>query len=155
MPTLSPSVTVPLLLDVLQVVAIPGHTSDAIALLDTRTGTLLSGDCLQLYGIFGSGWWGANVNYPKAHFAALDRLLTLPVTAIYPAHDYHPVGDAFIGREEILRAVGACREPLLMIRDMIQNDPEADDKALATLYNKQPLPTLGPHVVAAVRRDLL
>lgn len=143
------------LLDVLQVVAIPGHTSDAIALLDTRTGTLLSGDCLQLYGIFGSGWWGANINYPKAHLAALDRLLTLQITEIYPAHDYHPVGDAFIGREEILRAVAACREPLLMIRDMIQNAPEADDKAIAARYNAQALPTLGPHVVTAVRRDLV
>ena len=142
-------------LEDLQIVAIPGHTTDAIALLDTRTATLLSGDCLQLYGIFGSGAWGANIPFPKAHLAALDRLAAMDVAAIYPAHSYHPVGDAFVGKEAVARALDACREPLFAIRDMILKDPEATDTALAARYNEQDLPTVGSHVFAAVRRDLL
>ena len=144
-----------IVLDDLRIVSIPGHTTDAIALLDTRTGTLLSGDCLQLYGIFGSGAWGANINFPKAHLAALDRLAALDIAAIYPAHVYHPVGDAFVGKDAIARVLDACREPLFVIRDMIKADPEATDTALAARYNEQDLPTVGSHVFAAVRRDLL
>lgn len=144
-----------ILLDRLRVVAIPGHTADAVAILDTRTGTLLSGDGLQLYGIFGSGWWGANISRPTDHLAALERIAALPLSAIYPAHDYHPLGDAYLGREAILGALDACREPLFLIRDMILASPDKDDKALAADYRKQPLPIVGPHVFAAVRRELL
>lgn len=140
---------------VLRVVALPGHTADAVALLDTRTGILLSGDGLQLSGIFGSGWWGANITLPRAHKEALDRLSALPITAIYPAHDYHPEGRAYIGREAIARAIAACHAPLDKIREMILAAPGADDKAIAAAYNQEPLPTLGWPVVAAVRRELL
>lgn len=144
------------LFGVLRIVAIPGHTADSIAVLDLRTGTLLSGDGLQLYGLFGSGWWGANITMPQAHLAALERLAELPITAIYPAHDYHPEGDAFIGQAAVARALAACREPLFLIRDMIIADPQADDKAIAAAYNeKKTLPPLGWPVVAAVRRELL
>ena len=143
------------LLGDLRIVAIPGHTTDAIALLDTRTATLLSGDGLQLYGIFGSGCWGANVPFPRAHLSALDRLAKLDLAAIYPAHDYHPVGDAYIGKEMISRALDACREPLFAIRDMIKESPDATDTALAARYNENPLPTVGSHIFAAVRRDLM
>jgi glyoxylase-like metal-dependent hydrolase (beta-lactamase superfamily II) len=41
--------------DCLQLVTIPGHTADSAALLDLRTNTLITGDCLQSYGIYGSG----------------------------------------------------------------------------------------------------
>ena len=143
------------LLGVLRVVSIPGHTADAIALLDTRTGTLLSGDCLQLFGIFGSGHWGANITLPAAHFEALDRLAHLPLTAIYPAHDYHPEGNAYVGAEAIRRALCACREPLLLIRDRIAAAPTRTDCELADEYNRGNLPTVGRHVFAAVRRELM
>lgn len=143
------------ILDSLQIVAIPGHTTDAIALLDTRTGTLLSGDGLQLFGIFGSGYWGANISFPKAHLAALERIAALPITAIYPAHDYHPVGDAYIGKDAIGRALDACREPLFAIRDMILASPDQSDEELSALYRKQALPKVGSHIFAAVRRDLV
>ena len=143
------------LLDDLRVVAIPGHTTDAIALWDTRSDILLSGDGLQLYGIYGSGTWGANIPFPAAHFSALARLAKLPLTAIYAAHDYHPLGDAYLGTEGIGRAIEACREPLLLARDMILESPEADDSTLAVAYNKKGLPTIGSHVFTAVRRDLM
>lgn len=143
------------LLGALRVLPLPGHTADSIALLDTRTGTLLSGDGLQLHGIYGSGVWGANIRYPGAHLAALDRLACEDIDAIYPAHDYHPCGDAYIGKTAIRAALDACRAPLFRIRDMIKENPNASDKALAAAYNAAGNPpTVGAHVFAAVRREL-
>ena len=143
------------LLDCLRVIAIPGHTFDAIALLDTRTKTLLSGDCLQLYGIFGSGTWGANIGFPKEHLAALDRLATCDITAIHPAHNYHPVGDAYTTKETIALAINACREPLFKVREMILANPHMTDDELVSLYNEQPLPRVGARVFIATRKEIL
>lgn len=143
------------LLGALRVLPIPGHTADSIALLDTRTGTLLSGDGLQLHGIYGSGVWGANIRYPGAHLAALDRLAEEEICAIYPAHDYHPCGNAYVGKTAIGAALDACRAPLFLIRDMIRENKDTSDEALAAAYNAMGNPpTVGAHVVAAVRREL-
>ena len=144
------------LLGCLQVVAIPGHTKDSVGLLDTRTKTLLSGDGLQLYGIYGSGEWGANIRYPKEHIDALARIRDLKIDVIHPAHNYHPLGDVYEGREQILRALDACAAPLYLIRDMIRDNEDVSDEALTRAYNAMGNPpTIGKHVVAAVRRDLL
>lgn len=143
------------LLDVLRVVSLPGHTADSIALLDTRTNTLLSGDGLQLYGIFGAGWWGANIPCPRAHLAALDRLAEMDLDVIYPAHAYHPLTDAYVGREEIQKALALCREPLFLIRERILAKPDATDEELCEDYNRQNLPKVGVHVFAAIRREML
>ena len=43
------------ILNDLKIVTIIGHTADSSAILDMRTNTLISGDGLQLHGIFGSG----------------------------------------------------------------------------------------------------
>ena len=143
------------LLDCLMTVSLPGHTPDAIALYDTRTKTLLSGDCLQLCGIYGSGDWGANITFPTAHLAALDRLALMDIAVIHPAHNYHPEGDVYTGKEGISRAISACREPLFLIRDMIKENPALTDEELTAKYNQKGLPTLGARVVTAVRRELL
>ena len=143
------------LLGCLQVVAIPGHTKDSVGLLDTRTKTLLSGDGLQLYGIYGSGEWGANIRYPKEHIDALARIRDLTIDVIHPAHNYHPLGDVYEGREQILRALDACAAPLYLIRDMIRDNEDVSDEALTHAYNAKGAPTIGKHVVSAVRRELL
>ena len=139
------------LLDVLQVVTIPGHTADAAAILDTRTGTLISGDCLQLYGIFGSGKWAANITLIPEHLQAVLDLYHLPIDRIYTAHDYHPCGHVFEGSGAITKALRSCIEPLGKIVVLINQHPEMNDEEIAALYNEADLPTLGAHVVAAVR----
>ena len=139
-----------LLLDVLQVVTIPGHTADAAAILDTRTGTLISGDCLQLYGIFGSGKWAANITLIPEHLQAIRDLHHLPTHRIYTAHDYHPYGHVYEG-STVGKAFRACIEPLGRIVILINQHPEMDDEQIAALYNEDDVPTLGAHVVAAVR----
>lgn len=45
----------------------------------------------------------------------LDRILT--------AHHYHPYGYCHQGREAVERALDACVEPLVQIRDLIRHPP--------------------------------
>lgn len=144
-----------LLLGCLRVVSIPGHTADSAALLDLRDGTLICGDCLQLHGIFGQGKWGANVPHPAAHRRAVARLREMAIETVVAAHDYHPLGQIYRGREEIAAALDACIAPLDRIESLIASHPMMDDEAVCALYNEAPMtPTLGAHVVRAVRRDM-
>lgn len=142
------------LLPMLRAVTVQGHTADSSAVLDCRTGSLITGDCLQLYGIFGSGKWGANINFVAEHLAALDKLSAMDeVVNVYTAHDYHPYGSRYEGREAVLLALEACREPLLLAKRLIDENPDLDDEAIAELYNKEKkLPTMGAHVVTGIRK---
>ncbi|MBQ8696921.1 MAG: hypothetical protein IJ519_04290 [Clostridia bacterium] len=74
---------------------------------------MISGDCLQMYGIYGSGAWGANITFPKAHFEALEKLENMQIDVLLTAHDYHPKGYKYVGKTEVAFAINACREPLM------------------------------------------
>ena len=144
------------LTEVLRIVTIPGHAPDALGIYDTRTNTLLSGDGLQAYGIYGSGKWGANISRPADHMAALDKLRHMQINTLIAAHDYHPVGHEAHGAEAVDRYIDACGEALAFIRRFILDHPGMDDEALADLCNAETkLPTLGAHVIGAVRAALL
>ncbi|MBR4000357.1 MAG: MBL fold metallo-hydrolase, partial [Clostridia bacterium] len=60
----------------LHMILIPGHAPDCAAVLDKRSNTLITGDCLQVYGIYGSGNWGTNITMQSAHRKAIRRLRT-------------------------------------------------------------------------------
>ena len=142
-------------LGVLEVVFIPGHSSCSQAIFDTRDNSLITGDCLQLYGIFGSGNWACNISLPKAHFEALDKLEAMPISAVYTAHNYHPLGQFYVGEENVKSAINACREPLQNIIKMINVFPDLSDEEIAKIYNKDGvLPKLGAHVVKNLRNLL-
>lgn len=142
-------------LDVLQIVTIPGHTKDSAAILDKRTNTLISGDCLQLYGIFGSDDWASNITYPALHLEALAKLRTMEIENIYTAHDYHPYGFKHEGKEAVAKVIVACEEPLTLVKILIENNPELDDAAIRLKYNGSgTIPTLRVGVVTKVREML-
>ena len=139
-------------LDCLQVILIPGHSSCSQAILDIRDNSLITGDCLQLYGIFGSGNWASNISLPREHLKALDKIDTMEINAIYTAHDYHPLGQFYVGREKVRAATNYCREPLYNIMKMITENPNLSDEEIANQYNKDGvLPKLGAHVVKNLR----
>lgn len=141
-----------MLLNTLSIITIPGHASDAIGLLDTRTGTLLSGDSLQLYGLYGSGKWGANISLPAEHLAALDKLHTLSINTILASHDYHPYGYIAQGKENVAPYINACKEALVNIKSFICTHPELDNHSLESAYVVETkLPTVGSHVFKAIR----
>ena len=141
-------------LGVLRVVTIPGHTLDSAAILDTRTDSLISGDCLQLYGIFGSGLWGSNINLVNEHRAAIEKLRTVKIAEIMTAHDYHPLGQRYIGEEKVAAALDYCIEPLDRVVKLIEENPDKDDETLASIYNDGTVPTLATRIVAKVRASM-
>lgn len=143
------------LMDVLKVVTIPGHTLDSCGIFDIRTKTLISGDALQFYGIFGSGVWGANIFYFDEHLLAINKLRLMDINTILTAHDYHPCGYIYRGKEEISHALDMCVEPLFKVKHMIIQNPDMDDGKICDMYNSiDKLPTLGKAVVSAIRKSL-
>jgi len=144
-----------MLLETFRVIPIPGHTADSAALFDTRTNTLITGDCLQLYGICGAEDWASNINFPTEHMEALRRLRELPIEAIYTAHDYYPYDYFAVGREAVARYIDACVEPLLRMKELILSNPEATDADVRLLYNADAgLPTVREAVIRAVRKSV-
>ncbi len=141
-------------LDFLKPVSIPGHTLDSCAVLDMRTNTLVSGDCLQVYGICGSGLWGANIRFPSLYLEAIEKVRRLNVQNILSAHDYYPCGYMAQGADEVKTFLDYCTEPMGKIKEMILKNPHKTDEEIANLYNSNnDLPTLGAHVVCAVREE--
>lgn len=142
-------------LDVLQIVTIPGHTKDSAAILDKRTNTMISGDCLQLYGIFGSDDWASNITHPALHLEVLAKLRTMEIDNIYTAHDYHPYGFKHEGKAAVEKVLIACEEPLTLVKILLENNPDLDDEQIRLKYNASgAIPTLRVSVVSAVRQML-
>lgn len=140
----------------LRAVTVPGHTEDSAAIYDERTKMLISGDSLQLYGIYGSGEWGSNITLPARHLAAVEKLGGMDIESIYTAHDYHPFGYAYLGREAVENALDACRRPLLTIKRMMENHPTLSDDAIRQKYQSSVnIPTVSAKVIAAVRAELI
>ena len=140
------------ILSVLKVVTIPGHTADSSGIFDTRTKTLISGDSLQFYGIYGSGLWGTNIRMIGEHIAAVEKLRLMDIDTILTAHNYHPCGHICSGNKDVLYALDMCVEPLYKIRDIIIENPCADDEKICNMYNNSDkLPTLVLHTVTAIR----
>lgn len=137
-------------LQVLQPVFIPGHTADAVGLLDTRTATLLSGDCLQAYGIFGAGPWGTAIRHIGPHLQAIEKLRTMEIQMLATAHDYHPF-EAVVRGTEVSRFLDTCIEALGRIRNMVLTNPDLEDEQLACLCNDGSLPRIDHGVVAGMR----
>ena len=145
------------LFDELYAVTIPGHTADSAGVLWKTQKCLITGDSLQLHGIFGSGLWGANIRLVDAHFEALKKLEKLTeAEELFTAHHYEPYGRTYHSREAILAALDACRAPLLELRELIAAHPDEDDAVITARFNgKCCRPTVGAHVTAAVRASKL
>lgn len=138
--------------DHLQLVTIPGHTADSAALFDLRTNTLITGDCLQSYGIYGSGYWYGAVTRTAAHYAAVRKLRTMPIEHIATAHDYHPVGQFSHGPDAVAARLDSCIGALDRVRGIMEANPLLDDLAVAKLCNDGRLPKVASRVVAAMRK---
>lgn len=140
-----------MLLDVLQVVTVPGHTADSAGLLDKRTNTLVSGDSLQLYGIFGSGYWYGNIGLPIEHYAAIEKLRSLPIETITTAHDYCPGGMTYVGKEQVTLCLDSCVGALQRIRDIAKQNPDLDDAQLSQLCNDGTYPKVSAQIAGILR----
>jgi hypothetical protein len=79
----------------------------------------------------------------------------MPLSAIYTAHDYYPLGYFAVGEKAVASYLATCREPLLRVKELILSNPEADDAAVRALYNAQAgIPSVREAVVKAVRKSI-
>ncbi|MBE6679949.1 MAG: MBL fold metallo-hydrolase [Ruminococcaceae bacterium] len=71
-----------------------GHSMDSAGLFDKRTGTLILGDAVQLYGITR---YGCGVGFPDEYRKTLLRVLELSPQMIIASHEYYPLGSVALG----------------------------------------------------------
>lgn len=90
----------------LQTIHTPGHDTDACCFFDVRTGTLITGDSLQLNGTISQGC--ALLFDPVRYLPSLERLLALPVQNIVCGHPYLPLGEVALGEEAARRFLATC-----------------------------------------------
>ena len=76
-----------------------------MAFLDLPTGTLLSGDCLQLFGV---GKYRSGIGYPYLYRRSVERLRGMELSQIVAAHEYDPLGSIARGKEEIEAYLSPC-----------------------------------------------
>ena len=134
----------------LKAVMIPGHTADAVGILDTRTNTLLSGDGLQLYGIYGSGAWGANIGLIPEHLKAGEKLQGLNLQTILASHNYHPCDWRADGKEAVADYIAQCAKALRDIRAYTLAHPDQTPEEMAEAYNAASgLPTVSSRIFKA------
>ncbi len=141
-------------MDVFSVVTIPGHTSDSTAIFDKRTNTLVTGDCLQLCGVYGSGAWAANVIFPFEYVDALKKISMMEIDTILASHDYHPYGFKAQGREEVKRYISICAEAMDFIKCLIVENPTASDSEIAEAFSTKGLPKLSTQVIVSMRQAI-
>ncbi|WP_156252692.1 MBL fold metallo-hydrolase [Pseudactinotalea terrae] len=95
----------------LRVIHTPGHDTDACCFFDTRSGTLITGDSLQLNGTISQGC--ALLFDPQRYLGSLQRLLAMPIQNIICGHPYLPHGEVAIGEHaarQLLAAAIGCYE---------------------------------------------
>ena len=89
--------------------ALAGHTEDSLGVLDTRSGTLITGDGLQFDGV---NQYPRSTPFLDAYLATLDKIARDGrVENMLYSHAYDPERkDAARGRDAVLRALTLCRE---------------------------------------------
>ena len=88
---------------------LPGHTLDSVGVLDTRTGTLISGDGLQGAGV---GKYRCYTQSEEAYIETLNKIENdKRIKNILFSHAYEPWNeDNIIGREKVLDCINYCRK---------------------------------------------
>ncbi len=91
----------------LRLIHTPGHDSDSCCYLDTRSGTLITGDSLQLNG---TATQGCALLMDGRYDDSLNKLLRLPIQSIVCGHEYLPLGGHALGPEAAAHFLQACKD---------------------------------------------
>ncbi len=92
-----------------EIISLKGHSEDALAILDRKTKTLLSFDCLQQRGI---DKYRNGISNKAAYSESIEKVRNMGVKRIIFSHDYDPCGYRVQGKDEIENALNICRECL-------------------------------------------
>lgn len=123
--------------------AIPlgGHTEDSLGYYDTATGTLLSGDALQFYGV---GKYGCSIVDAALYEQTLLRAEALGARAVIPSHAFVGGGNGAIGEEAVGKLLSAAREVWEEIKAFILSYPTDSDPFDVVRAWRERYPTLPP-----------
>ena len=138
-----------LLFNRFRVLNLKGHTDDCLAVLDEKTSTLLSFDCLQLFGV---GRYGTFFENCGEYIKTLERVETLGLERIISSHEYVPCGAMANGREEVKEYLTQCKKALDRIQKFATEHAHLGSDEIARIYNAKNscLPPIGSAVVCAI-----
>ncbi len=94
-----------MLIERFQVIRLPGHTAECLALWDRATNTLLTGDCLQAGGV---GKYGVSFTDHAAYLRSVERVRRMGVARIVASHEFAPYGFQAEGTEAVNAYLDAC-----------------------------------------------
>ncbi|MBQ8758678.1 MAG: MBL fold metallo-hydrolase [Clostridia bacterium] len=116
---------------------LPGHTDDCMGYYHIPTKSIISGDCVQQYGI---GKYGCGLEYPSMYRRTLERLLAdEDIENIITSHEYTPLGDSDYGREAYEAHIECCIEYDELIREFLEAcsaDGVTDAKEIERLFKE-------------------
>ncbi len=95
------------ILDRYTVLNLKGHSADGLALLDSKAGALITGDCLQAGKV---GRYGIGVSDSEGYFETINRLKGLKLKYIFASHDYQPLSYSAIGEKAVLDYLNGCEK---------------------------------------------
>ena len=117
--------------DCIKVLHLPGHSSDSLGILDTRTGVLLTFDSLQLFGV---GKWVTSVYSTEVYKNSIDKIRSHNVLHIAAAHDYAPLGYFADTQKEIDEYLNMCLVAPDFVKNFLDNGGQRDAKTVANEY---------------------
>lgn len=136
--------------------SLPGHSADSGALYYSPTRSLITGDCLQLFGI---DKYGCGICSPKEYLKSLSRVKALAPSNIFAAHEYYPLGSTAFGKENALNYINECERIFKTIWDFTALSHQqgcSDPKEIATRFmdahrpNHPKLPCMPASVFGAI-----
>ena len=101
------------LLNRYEVISLKGHSEDSLAVLDTKTKTLLSFDCLQQRGI---DKYRDGISDKVKYLKSIQPVRNMDIERIIFSHDYDPLGYSVKGKTEIANVLNICEEYIACIQ---------------------------------------
>ena len=142
-----------LLLNRFRVLNLKGHTDDCIAVLDEKTSTLLSFDCLQLFGV---GRYGTAFSDCGEYLKTLERVRDMRLEHIIASHEYVPCGSVANGQKEVNEYLDQCEKAVECVLNFAKKYTNLNFDETARLYNtaNSLLPPIGATLISSIMDNI-
>ena len=136
--------------------SLPGHSFDSGALLHKNSGSIITGDSLQQWGI---KQYGCGVHSPEEYIKSIVRLKSMKIKNIFASHEYYPLGSTAVGEGAVNKYLDECEniynEIILFTLSKIKNGI-FDNDIIADEFHKEKrnehpnMPTIPASVFGAI-----
>lgn len=83
---------------VLKILNLKGHSEDSLAVLDKRSNTVITFDCVQLEGV---GQYRSGIGNAEKYEKSLERIKNTGAENLIASHEYDPLGSTAYGRNAV------------------------------------------------------